>query len=129
MSFLDWIKKMSYPAKTVFAFGIYLFLLGVVFLLVPNLLLNLLQMPPTSEVWSRVVGMLLTGIGIYYFVASLSELRIFIVWTIPLRLAVILFFGAFVIANLAPPVLMLLSVIDIAGALWTWSALRKGSGS
>lgn len=120
---------MSYPAKTVFAFGIYLFLLGVVFLLVPNLLLNLLQMPPTSEVWSRVVGMLLTGIGIYYFVASLSELRIFIVWTIPLRLAVILFFGAFVIANLAPPVLMLLSVIDIAGALWTWSALRKGSGS
>jgi len=116
---------MSYSAKTIFAFGVYLFLLGVVFLLVPNMLLGLLQMPPTSEVWTRVAGMLLMGIGIYYFVAALSEFRIFIVWTIPLRASVILFFGAFVIAGLAPPVLLLLSAVDIAGALWTWSALRK----
>ncbi len=121
--------KVSYPAKTVFAFGVYLFLLGVVLLLVPNMLLNLLQMPPTSEVWTHVVGMLLIGIGIYYFVASVSELRIIIVWTIPLRASVILFFGAFVFVGLAPPVLMLLSVVDIAGALWTWRALRKESGS
>ena len=120
---------MSYSAKTIFAFGIYLFLLGVVLLLVPNMLLNLLRMPPTSEVWPHVGGMLLMGIGIYYFVASLSELRIFIIWTIPLRLSVILFFGAFVIAGLAPPVLLLLSAVDIAGGLWTWSALRRESGS
>jgi hypothetical protein len=38
---------------------------------------------------------------------------------------VILFFGAFVLAGLVSPVLLLFGAVDFAGALWTWSALRK----
>jgi hypothetical protein len=38
---------------------------------------------------------------------------------------VILFFGAFVLAGLASPALLLFGAVDFAGALWTWSALRK----
>jgi hypothetical protein len=116
---------VSYPAKTILPYECYLLLLGVLFLLVPNTLLGLFQIPPTSEVWIRVVGMLLIGLGIYYLVALRSELRPFIVWSVSLRASVILVFGAFVITGLAPPVLLVFSAIDLIGALWTRSALRR----
>lgn len=116
---------MSYPAKTIFAFGCYLLLLGALLLLVPNMLLGLFRFAPTSEVWIHVVGMLVIFLGIYYFTAARSGLRPFIVWSVPVRASVILFFSAFVVAGLAPPILLLFGAVDLSGALWTRSALRK----
>ena len=49
---------MSYLAKTVFGFGLYMLLLCVPLLFAPNLLLELLGFAPTSEVWVRVLGQL-----------------------------------------------------------------------
>jgi hypothetical protein len=69
--------------------------------------------------------MLVIFLGIYCLVAARFELRPFMVWSVRLRASVILTFGAFVIAGLAPTVLLLIAVIDLGGALWTWSALRK----
>ncbi len=54
---------MSRAAFTVKAFGVYLLLLGAALVFVPNLLLSLLGMPPTTEVWIRVVGVLVFNIG------------------------------------------------------------------
>lgn len=64
---------MSQAARSLFVFGIYLFLLGAVLVVAPNLLLPLFQMPETSEVWIRVVGMLVFIVG-YYYVAAKNEL-------------------------------------------------------
>jgi hypothetical protein len=116
---------VSYPAKTVFAFACYLLPLGLCLLLVPNLLLSLFQIPPTSEVWIRVVGMLVIFLGVYYFVAAHAELRLFMIWSARLRASVFIFFGAFVLAGLAPSVLLLFGAVDLAAALWTWSAFRN----
>ena len=55
---------MSPVAKSLIAFGCYLFPLGLILLLVPNLLLGLFQIPATSEVWIRVVGMLVIFLGV-----------------------------------------------------------------
>jgi hypothetical protein len=107
---------MSHPSKSLFAFGCYLVLVGVTLLLVPNLLLGLFRLPLTTEVWIRVVGML---------VLARLENRLFMQWSVWLRGSVILFFGAFVLAGLASPALLLFGAVDFAGALWTWSALRK----
>lgn len=116
---------MSNPAKTVFAFGCYMFLLGLTLLLVPNLLFGLFHIAATVEVWIRVVGMLVILLSVYYFVCARAEIRLFMLWSARVRGTVILFFSAFVLAGLAPPALLLLGAIDFAGALWTWSALRK----
>jgi hypothetical protein len=115
---------MSHPAKTLLAFGCYLLLLGLVLFFAPNILLGALGVQPTSEVWIRVVGMLVIIIGAYYGVASRYELRPLIAWSVPLRASVIVFFGGFVIAGVAPPILLLFGAVDLAAALWTWSALR-----
>lgn len=117
---------MSYLAKTVFGFGLYMLLLCVPLLFAPNLLLELLGFEPTSEVWVRVLGQLVLYLGIYYVLAARWEARRFMAATVPVRLSVIVFFAAFVAAGLVPPMLLVMGVPDLVGGLWTWHALRAG---
>ena len=44
---------MSKSAFTLKVFGIYLLVLGLGLLVMPNLLLGIFGMPQTTEVWSR----------------------------------------------------------------------------
>jgi uncharacterized membrane protein len=68
---------MSHPAKSLFAFGCYLVLLGVTLLLAPNVLLGLFRLPLTTDVWIRVVGMLVLFLGVYEVVLARAENRLF----------------------------------------------------
>ena len=106
-------------------FGVYLLGLGAVLMVAPNLLLGLFRVPATSEVWIRVVGVLAAIIGLYYLLAVRAGFRPLFAWSVPVRMAVSIPFGAFVLAGLVPPVLMLFASIDFAGAAWTWSELRR----
>lgn len=47
---------MSRPARSVFAFGMYLVAVGLALVALPNPLLALLRFPTTHEIWPRVVG-------------------------------------------------------------------------
>lgn len=118
---------MTSFARTLFVFGIYMLALGATVVLAPNFLLSLFHVPTTNEVWIRVVGMLVIFLGIYDIVAAKAEHTLLIKWSIPVRFSVIVFFAVFVVAGLAPPVLLLFGAIDSAGAIWTWSALKKAS--
>ncbi len=115
---------MSKAARSVWAFGIYLAVLGIVLLVAPNVLLVLFTMPPTNEVWIRVVGMLVLIVGIYYYLAARNEMTQFLRWTVYLRASVIFFFVAFVLLGLTNPPLILFGVFDLLGAIWTWYTLR-----
>ena len=116
---------MSPAARSVQVFGVYLLVLALVLLVAPNLLLTTFFLPPTSEVWIRVVGMLVGIIGFYYRVAAAAELRQIFVASVYARVAVLVFFGIFVAASWALPALLPFGVIDVLGAAWTWSALRR----
>ena len=116
---------MSAAAKTIFYFSIYLVGLGLTLLIVPNILLNLFKLPSTSEVWIRVIGMLVLTLAFYYWQAAKSDLVTFFRMTVTSRLTVILFFGAFVLLKMAGPTLILFGVVDLLGALWTRQALPK----
>ena len=118
---------MTRGARSVFVFALYLFVLGVTLLVVPNLLLALFELPQTGEVWIRVVGMLVTLLGFYYLQAARNELKAFFLATVFGRFAVLMFFIGFVVLGFAPPVLILFAVIDVAGALWTGLCLRVES--
>jgi hypothetical protein len=118
---------MSYLAKTVFGFGLYMVSLCALLLFAPNLLLELLGFEPTSEVWIRVLGQLVLYLGIYYVLAARWEARRFMAATIPIRGSVIVFFAVFVGAGLVPPMLLVMGIPDLIGALWTLHALRTGN--
>ncbi len=116
---------MSRAAKSLFVFGIYLCALGALLLLVPNLLLQLFRVPPTGEVWIRINGMLVLCLSFYYVQAARNELTSFIRWTVWARVAVIIYFTAFVLLVSAPIALLLFGLIDLLAATWTWFALKK----
>lgn len=65
---------MSKAAQSVFVLAVYLFVLGAVLVVVPNLLLSLFGIPKTQEVWIRVVGMLVLPLGYYYYTAAKGEM-------------------------------------------------------
>ena len=115
---------MSKSAFSIQAFGIYIVALGLGLVFVPNLLLALFRMPPTSEVWIRVLGVVVANIGILYVVAAQSNAMTIFRATVYGRPAVFAWFAGFVALGLAPKMLLLFGAVEVAGALWTWWALR-----
>lgn len=120
---------MTPAARSVNVFGTYLLLLAVILIVVPNPLLEVFGLPQTSEVWIRVVGMLVAFLGIYYRVAAAANLTPFFVATIMVRSSVILFFLGFVLAGWVGWQLLLFGGVDLAGAIWTWRALRQAAAT
>jgi hypothetical protein len=112
-------------ATTIRIFGIYLMLLGAAVIAAPNLVLALFGLPPTSEVWLRVVGLLAAILGYYYFQAARHDLVPFYRASVPARVFAFLSFVAFVLFGLVKPSLILFGAFDLLGAAWTFFALRS----
>jgi hypothetical protein len=116
---------MSPAAKSVYYFGFYLIATGITLVFIPNFFLKTVQLPETKEVWIRVVGLLVFCIGYYYYRAGAENVHALFRHTILMRIVVCAAFVVFVILKLVAPVLIVFGVIDLIGAAWTWSVLRK----
>jgi hypothetical protein len=116
---------MSRSATSIFVFGIYLVCIGAAFLLAPNLLLSIANIPETQDVWAHLVGFLLLVLSFYYLMGARQRVTAFYRWTLYTRLGAIFFLVGFVLADLTGPVVFLFWLGDLAGAIWTWWALRK----
>lgn len=116
---------MNAASKSIYYFGFYLIITGITLLAVPNLLLNTLFFPETNEVWIRVAGMLLLNIGIMYVYMAPENSRLFSLLTCYLRTSVMAWFILFVMLSWASPMLLAFGLIDLAGAVWTYSSLTK----
>ena len=114
---------MTRAARSILLFAVYMLGLGIWLLLSPNSLLHVFGVPEVQDVWIRVVGMLVLLLGFYYGCAARAELTEFFQWTVYARSSVLLFFAAFVATGLAPPVLLLFGVVDLAAAGWTQVSL------
>ena len=120
---------MTNSARSVLVFGLYLVVLGSVLVIAPNFLLSLFALPGPTDIWIRVVGMLVLLLGFYYSQAARKEMTEFFQWTVYARSSVILFFTAFVLFGLASPPLILFGAVDLLGAIWTGLALRASKRS
>ena len=120
---------MSNSARSVLVFAIYLVVLGLILMIAPNFLLGLFALPGVTDIWIRVVGMLVLLLGFYYSQAARQEMTEFFQWTVYARSSVILFFTAFVLFGLASPPLILFGAVDLLGAIWTSLALRASKSS
>lgn len=119
------LTAMTLSAKSVYYFGLYLYVVGITLIIVPNFLLGTLQIPSTNEVWIRVAGVLALCIGYYYHRAGAGNIQAFFKHTIPTRIFVFIAFCAFALLNYVSPLLILFGIVDLAGAGWTWFALKK----
>jgi hypothetical protein len=115
---------MSKAARSLLAFGIYLIALGFFLLIAPNTLITLFGLPAATDVWIRVVGMLLVLLAFYDIQAARKEMTDFLRWSVVARASVIVFFASFALAGLVKPILLLFGGVDLAAAIWTQLALR-----
>jgi hypothetical protein len=115
------VKKAT---VSILVFGIYMVVVGLALLVVPNVLLSLFAYPTTTEIWIRILGFIVVVLGYYYIVAARFELTPFFTASVYGRPAVIVCFTAFVLLGMAQPILILFGLIDLLGAIWTGLALR-----
>ncbi len=118
---------MNGAARSVVAFGVYLLGTGAMLVFAHNTLLGLLGIAPATEPWICVLGIIVAVLGVYYVVCGRANSLPFIRATVPVRLSILLAFGALVVISHAPPQLIGFAVVDAVGALWTWSQLRAQS--
>ena len=116
---------MSKAAFTIKAFAVYLVVLGVVLLVAPNVLLATFGFPLTTEVWLRVLGLVVINLAVYYWFAAKSEARPFFQASVFTRGFILLGFTALASLGLAKPMLILFGALDALGGVWTWFALRS----
>ena len=116
---------MSKSAGSVLIYGVYLAFNGIMLLFIPNVLVSRLGMEPTNEVWIRLAGILLMAIAVYYILAAKNEIVVIMKATAFIRFSIIFFFAAFVLLNLALPSIIIISIIDFLGGLWTYMMLKK----
>jgi hypothetical protein len=122
-------ESMSRAALSAQVFAVYVMATGAAFVVAPNALLSLFGVPPTTEPWAHVVGVLAFMIGIYAWVGGRHDHRPFLVASVATRVLVFAAFTSLVLLDVAPPVLALFGVVDLAGALWTCVALRADARS
>lgn len=116
---------MGAATVSILAYGIYLVVLGIPYLLVPNVPLTILGFEPTNEPWIRVMAALVIIVGYYYVQAARNRIRTFYRWTLHCRVFFPLCTLVMVVAGVAQPMLLLFGALDLAGLLWTAAALRK----
>lgn len=118
---------MTAAARSIFVFGLYLLVNGLVLMTKPGLLLGPFGFPEPREPWIRVLGVVVTVLSLYYIQAGRQNVVPFFQWTIGGRGLVLVLLTVLVVTGIAGAPLLVFGVIDILGAVWTWMALRSAS--
>ena len=116
---------MSKAAFSIKASCCYILVLGLALVLVPNLVLLALRMLPTSEIWIRVLGVVVINIGVFYWIAAQTESVALFRASVVVRPLVLVWFAGFVALGLTSPMVLVFGAVEVVGALWTWLALRS----
>ena len=115
---------MSKSAFSAQVFALYLFVVGAMLVVAPNVLLALFGLPPTTDVWIHVLGVTAFMLGVYAWVAARHEDQHFLEASVYTRGVVFVAFTAFAVLGMASPVIILFGLVDLAGGVWTYFALR-----
>ncbi len=118
---------MTPASKSLYYFGFYLLVTGISLIVAPNLILSLMGIPETTEVWIRVLGTVVIAIGLYYVFMAPANSALFLMLSVYARTSILVWFIVFVLLGWAPVQLILFGLVDGAGAAWTYMALRKGN--
>ena len=103
---------------------VYVILSGLQLLFIPNFLLGMFGITPTSEIWIRVLGILVLVLSIYYYAIYKSGNKEIVRATVQGRLLFCFGLVMFVVLGMAPPVLIGFALAETGLALWSLSEIR-----
>lgn len=120
----QYTNAMTSAAKSIVAWGGYGFLAGAALLFQPDFTLQFLGFKTTSEHWILMVALMMMGLGFYYVVLGITEVKQFFVISTIGRTTFFLASSIFIVTGKAPINLLLFGVIDIVTAVWTVMAMH-----
>jgi uncharacterized membrane protein YuzA (DUF378 family) len=116
---------MTRAGRSIFIFSFWVLACAMPLMIFPGLMLGLLGVTSSSDVVARVFGMVLLFLAIYYFVAGRrAEFAPLFRVTVYTRASALPIVTLFVLLTGASPLIILFTVVDSLGALWTALALR-----
>ncbi|MEZ5009755.1 MAG: hypothetical protein R2728_01000 [Chitinophagales bacterium] len=116
---------MSRSAKTIFFFGVYVFLTGIAILISPNFIFKTFGLPLTDEVYPYCMSILMIVVGFYYMFTGKTESIGFFKASVFGRTFGFLALTAVVLVKLGPPIILLFGLLDLLGAIITGIELKK----
>ena len=117
---------MQKTYKSLYGQLAYALFSGLQLLFIPNTLLAMFGLPPTNELWIRVLGMVVLAISFYYYAMIHHGTPQVVRATVYGRLFFCAGLLAFVLLGMADNPLIIFAVIEIGLALWTWQEVKKG---
>lgn len=115
---------MTQAGRSLFIFGFYPLIMGLLFIAVPGLLVSLLGLPPLVYGWAGVLGLMALSIGIYHVTGGARDVLAYIDTTIYTRAGFALGLVMLIVTGQLPPIVLGLAAIDAIGAFWTWRCLK-----
>lgn len=115
---------MTHASRSLFVFGIYVLIAGVLFLAAPQFVIATLHLPPATLGWARMVGLLALVIGAYDVISARAGFLPYVKASVWIRVAFATGVTIVVASGEMPPPVLILAAIDAAGAVWTAIALR-----
>jgi len=125
LTILFGMQKLNYLSLTVQ--GIYVLITGLQLIFIPATLLGMFGFDPPSEIWIKVLGILVLALAILYYSINTSGNKEVVVSTVWFRIFVAAGFLYLVVSGQTKSSLLLFAGVDVATALWTWFELKKKS--
>lgn len=116
---------MNRISKSIFIFGLYSLLMGIVLLFLPNLFLPLFNLPLLGEPWLNLLGFVLMCSSYYYIRSAISGNMEFALYTIHTRFAAPLVVAYLISTGKADWHFLSFGIVDGLGGLWTWRELKR----
>ena len=130
---LSSLKIRDASGWTMFIFGMLAFILGLVGLISPETVLNLLGFEIIGRTQRLAEDYTLTfmaassmasfNIGVYYVLAAMNDLKKFYLWTVPFRAVTFIVFTLLVLTGFAPNKFLGVGIWELTGGVATGLAL------
>lgn len=115
---------MSGAARSLYAWSIYVVIVGAGFLLMPNVVLSVFQIDESEEVWIRILGLIVLALSILYLAMAQADSAYLYMASVWFRWFIAA--GLVVVAIVEGPwQIALFASVDFLGGLWTFLAVRS----
>jgi hypothetical protein len=103
----------------------YVLLTGLQLIFIPNIILGIFGLEPTTEVWIRILGIIVLTLAILYYGIIKAGNKDVIQSTVYGRLFAATGIIILALLGFSELTLILFAIPDIATAIWTWYELKK----
>jgi hypothetical protein len=107
-----------------FVYAIYLGLSGIGMSLIPNVMLHILRLPPTHEVWVRLFGALSFVLAAKGYFAARRNIVPQLQFDVYTRIGFGTFLTILVVLGISPRIMLIFAIIDILASVWTQLSLN-----